>query len=109
MFDANLWRHLIGHLDDVYPGSAHASVLGAAPEDIEIWEHAKANGFVVATKDSDFYRMSMAWGPPPEVVWLRLGNSTTHAVENVLRAQLADVRAFCNDKTSALLILGRDL
>ena len=108
LFDANLSRHLIGHLTDAYPGSAHASVLGPEPEDIEIWEYAKTKGFVVVTKDSDFYRMSMAWGPPPKVIWLRIGNSTTSAVESVLRERSADVRAFCDDKTSALLILGRD-
>jgi predicted nuclease of predicted toxin-antitoxin system len=64
IFDANMSRHLIAHLNDVYPGSEHASVLGPVPDDIEIWDYAKANGLVVVTKDSDFYRMSV--GCPAE-------------------------------------------
>jgi predicted nuclease of predicted toxin-antitoxin system len=106
MFDANLSRRLVGHLVDVYPGSEHASVLGSVPEDIEIWDYAKAHGLVVVTKDSDFYRMSMAWGPPPKVVWLRLGNGGTVEVAKLLRLREGDLRLFGKDPTVALLIVG---
>ena len=66
MFDANLSRKLVDALTDVYAGSTHASILGDQPEDEEIWNHAKVNDFVVVSKDSDFYRMSVAWGAPPK-------------------------------------------
>jgi predicted nuclease of predicted toxin-antitoxin system len=106
MFDANLSRRLVSHLVDLYPGSEHASVLGPMPEDIEIWDYSKARDLVVVTKDSDFYRMSVTWGPPPKVVWLRLGNSGTVEVAKVLRLRESDLRLFYRDPTAALLILG---
>ena len=80
LFDANLSRHIMVHVEDLFPASAHVSALGPAPEDIEIWRFAAANGFIVATKDSDFYRISMTWGIPPEVMWLRMGNAGTRVV-----------------------------
>lgn len=62
MFDANLSRKLAAMLADVFPESGHVSLLGREPEDIAIWNFAKANGFTIVSKDSDFYRMSVAWG-----------------------------------------------
>lgn len=81
-------------------------MLGAEPEDMEIWHYAAANGFTVVTKDSDFYRMSMAWGPPPKVIWLRLGNAGSRIVVETLRAHSADLAAFGNDRESALVTIG---
>lgn len=109
LFDANLSRHLVQHIDDLFPGSAHVSILGADPEDIEIWNHAGANGFVVVTKDSDFYRMSVAWGPPPKVIWLRLGNAGSRVVVKTLRDNADDLRAFEADAEAALVSLGAPL
>ena len=105
MFDANLSRKLTAALADVYPGSIHVSVLGPEPEDEAIWEYAKAGGFIVVSKDSDFYRMSVAWGAPPKVVWLRVGNSPTRLVEQVLRRHKADLEQFFTDNDAALLII----
>ncbi len=50
-------------------------------------------------------RLSATLGPPPKVVWLRVGNGPTRHVEVLLRARSADVRAFLADPTSALLEL----
>jgi predicted nuclease of predicted toxin-antitoxin system len=104
-FDANLSRRVVPHIEDLFPNSAHASILGAEPEDIEIWHYAAANGFTVVTKDSDFYRMSLAWGPPPKVIWLRLGNAGSRIVVEALRAHAADLVAFADDAEAALVTL----
>ncbi len=94
----------MAHVVDLFPGSAHASVLGGAPEDRAIWDFAATEGFAVVTKDSDFYRMSVAWGAPPKVIWLRIGNAGSRAVVDMLRANAAAIEAFDGDAQSALLI-----
>ena len=106
LFDANLSRHLVHHLDDLFAGSAHVSDLGAAPDDIEIWRYAAALGYVIVSKDSDFYRMSMVWGAPPKVVWLRHGNAGSQVVIATLRRHVQDLLAFDVDANAALLSLG---
>jgi len=43
-------------------------------DDKMIWQYAVDNGYVIVTKDSDFYEMSLVYGPPPKIVWLKMGN-----------------------------------
>jgi len=42
--------------------------------DTEIWNYAKAHGFVIVSKDSDFQARSLFYGHPPKFIWLRVGN-----------------------------------
>ncbi len=54
-----------------------------------IWTHARDHGFVIVSKDEDFHRLSVLLGPPPKVIWIRLGNCTTEDVIR-LREELAE-------------------
>lgn len=106
LFDQNLSRRLVGLLVAEYPGSQHvegAGLLGA--DDLTVWRYAEAQGLIVVSKDSDFRHMALLHGPPPKVIWVRVGNGPTAVVANVLRARLADVQAFAADPALALLVL----
>jgi hypothetical protein len=46
-------------------------------------KHAKANGFMLVSQDSDFADMAAHYGHPPKVIWLRCGNQRVAAVETV--------------------------
>ena len=69
-----------------------------------MWAYAAARGLAIVSKDADFQALSAALGPPPKVIWLRVGNGPTRDVEALLRSR-ADIRAFLADPTSALLEL----
>ena len=56
--------------------------------DPEIFRQARAAEAVVMTKDRDFIRLLDEQGPPPQVIWLRLGNSSNAALQQVLAATL---------------------
>jgi len=75
LVDENLAPRLAGDLADLFPGSIHVGVsaLGSTA-DAALWEYAKANQFIVLTKDKDFASLSIAWGPPPQVILLQTGN-----------------------------------
>ena len=106
LFDQNLSFRLAQLLDDVYPGSAHVRPLGMdQADDLVIWQYAAAHGFVIVSKDSDFYQRSLLYGYPPKVVWLRIGNCSTQQAAALLRARLADVEAFCDDASATFLAL----
>ena len=49
--------------------------------DPEIFRRARAANAVVMTKDRDFIRLLDEQGPPPQVIWLRLGNSSNAALQ----------------------------
>lgn len=68
LFDQNLSPRLPRLLEDLYPYSAHIRDLGMRDAtDTEIWDYAKANGFAIVSKDSDFQARSLLRGPPPQV------------------------------------------
>jgi|SRR5690606_2121353 len=107
LFDENLAARLVRDLADTYPDSAHVSALGleGAP-DRAIWARAAADGFVLVTKDEDFHRLSVLLGPPPKVVWVRLGNCTTEDVARLLRFRADEVNRFVVQDEAAFLELG---
>ena len=107
LFDENLSARLAPALRDVYPGSAHladAGLLGAP--DGAVWDYAAAQGYVLVTKDEDFQRLSVVRGPPPKVVWVRLGNCATGDVVRLLRLRADDVARFVSHEDAAFLALG---
>ncbi len=68
LFDENLSFRLARALRDTFPGSAHLRDVGlVGAEDEKVWEFAGKNGFVLTSKDSDFYHRSILRGSPPKV------------------------------------------
>lgn len=106
LFDQNLPPRLVTALAQLYPGSEHVRNLGlASADDLEVWNYAKLHGFVIASKDSDFHQRSFVDGAPPKVVWLRIGNCTTSAVEQVLRDYHEAIESFEGESSASFLIV----
>jgi predicted nuclease of predicted toxin-antitoxin system len=106
LFDENLSARLVTLLTTEYPGSQHVTTAGfAAADDQAIWEFAAKNGLAIVSKDGDFEHRALLYGPPPKVVWLRIGNGPTAAVAGLLTARNADVQAFIANPVAALLVL----
>jgi len=78
LLDENLSDRIINSIIDLYPDSTHVKTLDLTnTDDAVIWEYAKANDFVIVSKDSHFYQWSLLYGHPPKFVYLRIGNSPT--------------------------------
>lgn len=56
--------------------------------DSVIFQAARAAEAVVMTKDRDFIHLLEEQGPPPQVLWLRLGNCSNAALQEVLSTTL---------------------
>jgi predicted nuclease of predicted toxin-antitoxin system len=107
LFDQNLSPRLIRALQDLYPGSLHVRDIGLeAVDDAVVWAYAAEHRLVIVSKDSDFHQRSFVFGYPPKVVWIRLGNCTTSAVEAVLRHHAENLEVFARDEAGAFLVLG---
>src|SRR5205823_5552631 len=82
LFDENLSHKLVRLLADLFPDSIHVRDVGLkAAGDSSVWEYAKDNDLMLVSKDSDMHQRSFVFGPPPKVVWVRLGNCSTADVE----------------------------
>jgi predicted nuclease of predicted toxin-antitoxin system len=53
-----------------------------------IFQAARKAGAVVMTKDSDFLRLLDRYGPPPQVLWVTLGNTSNARMREVLSRML---------------------
>ena len=89
LLDENLSRRVVPFLQTAlqtaYPGSTQVALVGMErASDLELWDYAKNGGFVIVTKDSDYYDLSLLRGAPPHVIWIKVGNVTKAKVTQLL-------------------------
>ena len=69
LFDQNLSPRLVTRLADLFPDSDHVFMLGLDRSDeTAVWDYARAQGFLLVTKDADFSELSTLRGFPPKVI-----------------------------------------
>jgi predicted nuclease of predicted toxin-antitoxin system len=77
---------LVDLLADVFPDSSHVRQLGLHDADnLTIWNHAKNEGFVIVTQDSDYSEWNKIRGAPPKIIWIRCGNAPVDPIHMKLR------------------------
>lgn len=107
LFDENLAARLARDIADLFPESAHVIQLGlGGGRDRAIWDHAAAEEFTIVTRDEDFLRLSVLLGPPPKIIWIRLGNCPTRVVSRLLRVHATEIEEFGDHPEAAFLELG---
>jgi len=63
------------------------------------------NNLMIVSKDADMRDLSLVFGNPPKVIWLRLGNCSTLPIENLLRRNFNAIELFYEDENLSLLAL----
>ncbi len=107
LLDENLSDRIIHRIVDLYPDSEHVKILALTnTDDALIWEYAKANDFVIVSKDSDFHQRSLLYGHPPKFIYLRIGNSPTSKIVQILRDNFDTIIQFEDSETESILVLG---
>lgn len=85
LLDENLSRRLVPFLQNEFPGTTQAILIGLERADDKlIWDYARDNGFVIVTRDADFEELSALNGMPPQVIWLRTSNPSKSTALNLL-------------------------
>jgi len=106
LFDQNLSPLLASRLADIFPESVHVLHVGLdCADDAAVWDYARTNGFIIVSKDSDFHERSVVSGAPPKVLWIRRGNCSTDAVEQLMRVHAGDLANLVNDDAACYLVL----
>ncbi len=107
LLDENLSDRIIFRIIDLYPNSAHVKSKALTnTDDSVIWDYAKDNDYVIVSKDSDFHQRSILYGHPPKFIYLRIGNSPTSKIVNILRDNFDIISEFGNSKVESILVLG---
>ncbi|KHG39278.1 MULTISPECIES: DUF5615 family PIN-like protein [Aphanizomenon] len=106
LLDENLSDRIINKIIDLYPDSAHVKTLALInTDDAIIWEYAKANSFVIVSKDSDFHQRSLLYGHPPKFIFLRIGNGPTSKIVQILTDNFVTIIQFDSSETESILVL----
>jgi predicted nuclease of predicted toxin-antitoxin system len=86
LLDANISWKLVNSLKPIFGDCAHVDFIGlnVPAEDIDIWNYARDNGYIIITKDNDFVDLLELNGYPPKVVLLKTGNNNSHALMELL-------------------------
>lgn len=106
LLDENLSDKIIPKIIDLYPNSAHVKTLALTnTDDSVIWEYAKVNNFAIVSKDADFHQRSLLYGYPPKFIYLRIGNSPTSKIVQVLRNNLDTITLFWDSEVESILVL----
>ncbi len=106
LLDENLSDQIIYRIVDLYPDSKHVKTVALTnTDDALIWEYAKVNDFVIVSKDSDFHQRSLLYGHPPKFIYLRIGNSPTSKIVQILRDNFDTLILFEGSETESILVL----
>jgi predicted nuclease of predicted toxin-antitoxin system len=106
LFDENLSHKLVEILAHDFPSCAHVRDIGLrAAEDKQIWDHARTQGLVIVSKDTDFRERSYVKGFPPKIIWLDVGNAGTVAIAGLLRGERERIDRFEKQEETSVLIL----
>ena len=106
LFDENLSPKLVTSLAAEYPDSLHVRDIELRGEaDQAIWDYARAHGFAIVSKDTDFRERSYVSGFPPKIIWLDVGNLGTAGIITVLTAERTRVERFAVMEEVSVLIL----
>ncbi|KAA0989031.1 DUF5615 family PIN-like protein [Dyadobacter aurulentus] len=105
LFDENLSYRIVKKVSRIAPRSLHVSRTGleVPAKDTDIWDYAKLNKYVVVSFDEDFQDLSSLYGFPPKVILLKLGNSSTQAISEVLFAKWEEIKLFYQPEAAGVL------
>jgi predicted nuclease of predicted toxin-antitoxin system len=86
LLDANISWKLTKALSPIFGECLHVDNIGITvpAQDVDIWDYAKENGFIIITKDNDFVDLLEVKGYPPKIVLLKTGNSSSKALVQLL-------------------------
>lgn len=88
LFDQNISYRVILKIKIIYPDAQQVRQLGIENySDIEIWNFAKKNNFTIVTFDSDFFDFANIKGYPPKIIWLRIGNTKTDFIAEIINSR----------------------
>lgn len=94
--DAQLSPALAPWLESTFDVSAFAirDVGLRNATDREIFFKARRDGATVMTKDADFIGLVKSLGSPPQVVWIKCGNTSNTHLREILSSRLPEAIEF---------------
>jgi len=97
LFDENISYRILPLLQDHFEHVESVIHVASVQQDLEIWNYAKDNDYVIVTFDEDFYDWQLLRGYPPKLIWLRMGNTPTQPLAAKLIAEKDQIQRLVDD------------
>ncbi len=93
--DANISWRLIANLKLYFEECFHVDNIGLVipAKDIEIWNYALNENFIIVTNDEDFLNPLNIKGFSPKIVLLKTGNQSNNFILGLLIKHIEDIEA----------------
>jgi predicted nuclease of predicted toxin-antitoxin system len=99
LFDQNISFRVVQQINNIFPEAKHVKDFELQfAFNQQIWAFAKANEFSIVTFDSDFYDLITLKGHPPKIIWLRIGNTTSLNLANVITKHQFIIQSFLKEE-----------
>lgn len=105
LLDANLSWRMTNVLKQYFDECLHVDKTGlpVPATDIEIWQYAKENNFIIVTMDEDFIDFLNVKGFPPKIILIKTGNQSRLFISNLLIQRKPDIETFIKTPDYGLL------
>ena len=101
LLDENLSFKIKKELKHLFDDLKHISDLNLInTDDYTIWDYAKTHHYSIVTFDADFIDLSLLNEFPPKIIWLRVGNSSTVNVVQLLKNNYVAINEFLLNQTN---------
>ncbi len=85
LFDQNISFRVLNKISHVFEEVKQVRILGLEnSSDAKTWDFAKDNGYSIVSFDADFFDIASLKGHPPKIIWLRIGNTSTENIAQIL-------------------------
>ena len=106
LLDQNLSFKIKKEIKDIFSEVTHVSDTRLSDtNDLNVWNYAKINDYSIITFDADFIDISTIHGFPPKIIWLRMGNSTTFKIIQIIRNNQLLITEFISNHENGCLEL----
>jgi len=106
LLDANISWRLVSTLNEHFGECVHVDniqELESPASDINIWEYAKNNDYMIVSQDNDFNDIIEIRGFPPKIIWLKAGNCSSKKISDLLIRSKDIINEFYESEESGLL------
>jgi predicted nuclease of predicted toxin-antitoxin system len=105
LIDNDLSVNIPQEVEPFFQGSKHVTEVGLDRlTDKQIFHYAGKNDFIILSKDKDFYHLINTYGPPPKIVWLRVGNCNNRLLIETIVKNCPSIIEFIRSSRSLMII-----
>ena len=106
LLDQNISYRVLKKIEHLFPEAAQVKRLGLInATDKMIWQFAKEQDYAILTHDADFQDLSLLYGYPPKIIWLREGNLTNEMLAQKLLNAYDTIKSFIQEDLGGCLQL----